>query len=68
MHHDVDMWRIRSNIARRFSDYMDQPQSLLKPSIKSEETLWEKLETKHNQNRAKFSYVGSKRSLNASFH
>jgi hypothetical protein len=48
MHNDVDMWRIRSNIARKFSDYMDQPQSLLKPSIRSEETLWEKLETKHN--------------------
>jgi hypothetical protein len=34
-HQDVDMWRIRSNIARKFSDYMDQPQSLLKPSVKS---------------------------------
>ena len=47
---------------------MDQPQSLLKPSVKSEETLWEKLESKHNQNKGKFSYLGSKRSLNASFH
>ena len=30
--HEVDMWRIRSSIARRFSDYMDKPQNLLKPS------------------------------------
>jgi hypothetical protein len=42
---EVDMWRIRSSIARKFSDYMDQPQSLLKPSVnmRSEDGLWEKL-------------------------
>lgn len=34
------MWRIRSSIARKFSDYIDQPQNLLKPSLKSEESLW----------------------------
>jgi hypothetical protein len=26
------MWRIRSSIARKFSDYMDNPGNLVKPS------------------------------------
>jgi hypothetical protein len=62
------MWRIRSSIARNFSDYMDSPKNLLKPSIKGEGSLWEKLEHKNNQNKARFSYLGSKHYLNASLH
>ena len=31
----VDMWKIRSSIARKFSDYMDQPQQLIRPSYSS---------------------------------
>ena len=64
------MWRIRSSIARKFSDYMDQPQNLLKPSVglQSEENLWEKLQKKQRIRGGKFIYAGSKRSLNASFH
>ena len=39
------MWRIRSSVARKFSDYMDEPQNLTRPSLnlKSENSLWEKL-------------------------
>lgn len=33
---EVDMWRIRSSIARKFSECMDNPQNLVRPSpIKS---------------------------------
>ena len=39
------MWRIRSSIARKFSDYMDNPRNLLLPSssLRSEESVWQKL-------------------------
>ena len=42
---EVDMWKIRSSIARKFSDYMDQPQNLIRPSfsLQSEASLWQKL-------------------------
>jgi hypothetical protein len=29
---EVDMWRLRSNIARKFSDYIDDSGNLTKPS------------------------------------
>jgi hypothetical protein len=36
---EVDMWRIRSSIARRFSEFMDQPDSLTKPSRASQGSI-----------------------------
>lgn len=65
------MWRIRSSIARKFSDYMDQPQQLILPksnNIRSEDTLWSKLERKHPHPIKYSSVLGSRRSLNASFN
>lgn len=56
---EVDMWRIRSSVARKFSDFMDQPQSLLRPSksLRSEESLWSKLESK-NLHSGKYGSLG----------
>jgi hypothetical protein len=32
---DVDMWKIRSSIARKFSDYIDDSGNLTRPSRKN---------------------------------
>ena len=54
------MWRIRSSIARKFSDYIDEPQNLIKPSILKSlpKEAWQ----------GKLNLLGSRQQLNASFH
>ena len=62
----VDMWRVRSSIARTFSDCMDQPQRLMRPSRHHDEPIWSQLERKNQPNSSKFGYLASRRSLNSS--
>ena len=66
------MWRIRSNIARKFSDYIDDSINLTKPSRLNSISMTEQVSpreskymTTRRMNEA-FSYKGSKQKLNYS--
>ncbi len=66
------MWKIRSNIARKFSDYIDDSGNLMKPSrlnsISQTEQMTprgQKLFTPRRMDG--YSYNGSKQKLNFSF-
>lgn len=69
---DVDMWKIRSSIARKFSDYIDDSKNLTKPSRGSSlvnvSEISTSRESKYFSTRrlSKYSYEGSKQKLNSS--
>lgn len=66
------MWKIRSNIARKFSDYIDDSGNLTKPSRLNSISMTEQVtprQRKYLTSRKlddSFSYKGSKQKLNFS--
>ena len=66
------MWRIRSNIARKFSDYIDDSGNLTKPSRLNSISMTEQVSPRENKYMTTrkmndgYSYNGSKQKLNYS--